>query len=347
MRPLFVISDVHIGAQRSAGTTPASALLLRRGLLFGFQQLLERANGCDLLINGDLFDATNIALMDLYAAMHIAGDWLARNPEGTIYLPPGNHDLSKNSETFSSFDFFANYLRTEYGARVVVPREACKMFDRSAWIVPHMPNQDLFDLELKKIPPCDYLFLHCNFDNKFAAQADHSLNLSPEMAQMLLAKWIVIGHEHQAKTALDGKVRIIGNQIPSSVADCLGNATKWALKILSDNHHWIETWYAEESFAQVDWKDLREIDNSPTEFIRVTGDATAAEASAVVTAIAKFRQKSSSLVITNAVLIDGHDASEMEVSLEQIQAFDVMTELLGFLNDRERAVVTRLLEKAP
>lgn len=344
MNGLMVLNDLHIGCIRSGGTTPATALKLRRYLLEEYQSLLERAKGCDLLINGDLFDTPNIPLTDLLQTIRATLGWLETGT-GFLILPPGNHDLSKNSETYSSFEFFANILQEQYPTRVQVPKELCAMWGRTnSYIIPHVPNQDLFDMELAKVPSCEYLFLHCNYANGFAAKSDHSLNLSEERAALLPVQHIVIGHEHQAKTALNAKVIIVGNQIPSSVSDCLGNDEKFALLITTGILHQLQTWTAAGSFARVDWRTLDQPQDG-IDFIRVEGEAFAAEASQVVSAIAKYRQKSEALVITNAVNIEGSSTTEMTVSLEQIKSFSVLEELLKILSAEEQTVVLQLLEK--
>ncbi len=60
---LRVINDTHIGAIRSAGTTAASQLALRKHILERFQKLLPAAG--DLLINGDLFDSFSAPMNDV------------------------------------------------------------------------------------------------------------------------------------------------------------------------------------------------------------------------------------------------------------------------------------------
>lgn len=350
MRPLLDVSDLHLGAIRSGGTTPTTAMQLRQELLFGFKQLLDMAGDDDVIINGDLFDTAAVPLTDLYAAISIADSWLARGTARLI-LPPGNHDLSKNRETFSSFDFFANYLRGRYGERVLVPREAAQISEQAfdAWVVPHMPNQDLFELELSKVPGCSWLFLHCNYDNGFAAKSDHSLNLSRDQAAALMGRGIgnlIFGHEHQHKRVrfAQGDVLVVGNQMPSSVADCLGNDQKFAARIADGALDLIETWHTEGNFTQMDWRTLAD---DGAQFIRVIGDAQSDEASAVVQAIAKFRQQSKTLVITNAVQIAGSSTAEMTVSLEQVQNFNVMEELMKFMEtDEQRAMIAKLMESS-
>ena len=107
--------------------------------------------------------------------------------------------------------------------------------------------------------------------------------------------------------------------MPSSVADCMGNDVKFALRIADTSLKMDVTWNAVDSFARVDWDQIPDYGGT-ADFIRVEGKATAAQAGEVVAAIAKFRQRSGALVITNAVAIEGtDDAGEMEVSLEQIR----------------------------
>jgi len=351
VKDLYVISDLHLGAIRSAGTTPASALQLRADLQSGFAKLLDQVGNSDLLINGDLFDTSNVSLRDLFGAYSSLRFWLAQSPDCTLILPPGNHDLSKNSAVFTSFDLLTNLLQSEFGSRVIVPREGQTLLT-GQYVIPHVANQDLFDLELKKFKAqaeqlsitYDYLFLHCNYDNKFAVESDHSLNLSAEVARDLPVKTIVLGHEHQQSSAQGGKVLVVGNQLPSSVADCLGNAEKFMLRIRPEKAVMLSIWKAEDDFARLDWREMAKY-GGKARFIRIEGEASAAEASDVIAAIAKFRQRSEALVITNGVAVEGsNDQAQMQVSLEQIKSFSVLDALLETLNKDERAKVEALLK---
>lgn len=338
-----VINDLHIGTLRSAGTTPATAYELRRNLLFNMQGLLSMADDTDLLVLGDLFDTPNIPLSDLFATVMQFTDWLRRNPNSHLWLPPGNHDLSKNSQTYTSFDTLAALLQASFEGRVHVPRIGESM-GNGMWVLGHVANQDIFELELSRVPTdTKYLFLHCNYSNNFAAKSDHSLNLSEDQTKTLPAQHIFIAHEHQQKVSLGGKVVVIGNQFPSSVSDCLGNATKRAVVVSEAGYQSIQTWSAGEDFAQLDWQLLEDTGAS---FIRVIGKASAAEGAAVVAAISKLRQASKALVITNAVEIEGEtNEAEIALTMEKLNSFDVMTELMKLFNEEEKAVITGLLEK--
>lgn len=336
MKTLTVINDLHIGAIRTGGTTPSTAAKLRLNLSMGYNNILTGIDN-DLLINGDLFDKEFIPMSDLLDCYNCTVNWLQKGYK--LVLVAGNHDLSKSSLTLSSFQFFCRLLTGQYPDQVTAVFGAMALPEYDAYVISHVPNQDLLDMELAKVPACKHLFLHCNYDNHFAEKSDHSLNLSEDQAKVLPVEKIIFGHEHQAKTALNGKVVIVGNQLPSSVSDCLGNEYKKAYVISALGMQPLSTWHAAGSFSEQDWRSLED----RGDFIRVTGTATADEAGAVVAAVSKFRSSAKALVITNAVQIAGmEDSDQIEVSLEQIRGFSVMDALLEYLTPEEGAVITKL-----
>jgi DNA repair exonuclease SbcCD nuclease subunit len=344
---LTVVNDWHLGCIRSSGTTPATAHQLRQDLLSKAEEILYGVTG-DLLVNGDLFDGPDIPRADLLQAVRIFGDWLTRCP-GHLYLANGNHDLDKNSTRLSSFQFFAALLQEMYGpARVTHITEGTAIPEHNAYVIPHMANQDLFDLELAKVPrgdgvadqPYRFLFVHANYDNQFAVESDHSLNLSKEQAEQLPVEYIVFGHEHQARNELGGKVVIVGNQFPSSISDCLGHQDKQALVVRDGRYEMHTTWQPEGDYSEQDWRDPVDVGR----FIRITGTATAAEADKVVTKLSRFRRESSALVITNAVKIEGADGgAELALSHEDVTSFNVMNALLDYLGPDDAAEVTKIM----
>lgn len=341
---LYVINDTHVGAIRAGGTNPASAFALRTYILERLNALLDACVDGDLLINGDLFDTYNIPYLDLLATFDALVGWLSKNPSCAIHLPAGNHDLSKTTSTMSSFQFLSRLLAKH--PRVFAYEEPSRLhgYDDIS-VIPHMQNQDIFDIALMRVPKdTKYLFLHCNFDNKFAQQQDHSLNLSVEQAQALSVERIVLGHEHQRSLHLAGKVMVPGNQIPSSVSDCLGNREKFMTIITDNKMEFVPVWSADESFERIDWHDLS-MANEHSQFIRVEGEASASEAPAVVALIAKLRQSHKAFVITNAVQIEGRKGEVERTSLEKAQRFDVLTALMTRLKKPEwQAKVRKLLE---
>lgn len=347
MKPLFIINDVHIAARRSAGTTPTTAWALRQNILERYEDLLNLAGDDDVMVLGDLFDEFNTPMHDLLAAYRVTSNWLEANPVSVLDLVAGNHDLATDSTKLSAFEFFAQLLVSQYPERVKLIKGS-EMLRDGFYVISHTPNQDLMNLELDAVPEgTRYLFLHCNFDNFFAAESDHSLNLSEEAARKLVDRGITIvsGHEHQHKKALGGKVIMIGNQIPSSVADCLGNDEKFALRITDDGETLVPVWYAKDEFARVQWDDLPSY-MGDANFIRVEGKADAAQAADVISLISKFRSKSPAFVITNAVKIGETDIGEdLQITAEDVRSFDVLASLLEVLTPEEGAVVKDLLSR--
>lgn len=340
MKTLFNINDTHIGAIRSGGTTPATALFLRQQALQAFSNLLDQCRNGDLIINGDTFDTQNIPYTDLWEAVRLLSEWLTENRTGKLYLPVGNHDVPKNTANLSSFGLLCKILVAMRPAQVVAITIPTYVEDHDAWIIPHVPNQDIFDACLATIPACKLLFVHVNYDNKFAVESDHSLNMSVEQAKACKAERIIFGHEHQAKLALGGKVIIVGNQIPTSISDCLGNDKKFMLRIEDGEIEHIPVWEAKGDYCEMDWHSL---EDNGCRFIRVVGSAANAEAGDVASAISRFRGKSAALIITNATKVEGiNDQDEMELNAEEIAAFDVRSALMEILNDEEKAIVNKL-----
>lgn len=338
---LTIINDTHCGAIRSGGTTPASSWLLRQHTLQSFEDLLDRID-TDLLINGDLLDTYSIPMRDLLQVYMALTKWLARTG-CRLYLAAGNHDLSKNAQQMSSFQMLCELLLQLSPNGGVVPIfKPTILMDHDAYVIPHMPNQELFNLAIEQVPDVKYLFLHCNVENKFAMQADHSLNLSLDQARALKVDHIIVAHEHQRTEHLKGKIQVVGNQIPTSIADCLGNADKWYVSVGDGKLEFHHAWSAEGDFDRQDWRSLAD---TGARFIRVEGEATAAEAAAVVSAISKFRSKAEALVITNAVKVEGQgDTETLQLGGEEVKAFDVLGAVYELLSPAEGAIVKKLLE---
>lgn len=345
----MIINDIHLGAMRKAGTTVATQAALREFTHQQFSALLQATDEDHIVINGDLFDGFEVEGADLIQAFSAINEWFRLPGRRLLTLIAGNHDWSPKAGRVSSFHMLAHFLRAKHGSLVETidySTGLCRVLHPNrVWAIPHMPNQDLFDLELKKALDVtgDFLLLHANYDNNFAAEADHSLNVSAEVAGALVqAGWtLIFGHEHQPK--LRPGIIIPGNQISTSVADCLGCTQKTYL-LLHDKEVEHRQWLAiDDIFARVEW---HELDAAPDRmFIRVEGSATAEQASEAVEAVAKLRQKSQAFVITNAIKVEGLAEFDQlaEMSLEQITSFNVLEALLAELTEEEGKVVKALL----
>lgn len=337
---LKVYNDTHCGVIRSSGTTPRTQWELRQWNLDLFESLFVQAPHDDVMILGDLFDTFSVPLNDFWRVYQVLSYWLERNPQATLYLVAGNHDLSKTSTTMSSFHLLCAMLEHQYpNVRAVLE----PMMTPYGYVIPHLPNQDLFDAALAKVPECETLFLHCNYDNNFAAESDQSLNLTKEQAEQVPAKYIVIAHEHQTKV-VGKRIFIPGNQLPTSVADWLGTDKKSYLQVEQGKEPALVPWLEPAGiFECVDW---REPELVSAKFVRLEGTASAEEAQEVVEAVARYRQQSQALVVTNAVRIQaGADAGHFADSLETIRAFDVLAALKDLLEPKEFALIEEALKK--
>ena len=354
---MLIINDVHIGAVRKGGTTPETQALIRGHLQSGLRDQLASADN-HVVINGDLFDAFTVEPAEVVKVYETLADWLNGNDRRMLTLIQGNHDWNPRGDKLSSFHLLAHFMSSRYGEHVVrVIDKGYTPVAAGVWAIPHMPNQDLFDMEIAKatMPGNEggrYLLLHANYCSTFAEHADHSLNVSAEQVAALgAAGWhLIFGHEHQGRTL--PFATIVGNQWPSSIADCLAHGSaqkdgaKYALRITGGGDlQKIQTWSAKDDYIEMDW---RELDVEATQrFIRITGDASAAEAEAAVSAIARFRQKSKALIVGNAVKVEGVsvDMEGFEGSVgEAIKSFDVLSALLEELSPREAEVVKGLMQ---
>lgn len=347
---MLILNDLHVGASRKAGTTPASQAALSEYIHQNFEALINATDEDHIVINGDLFDGFEVPGTDLIRTFNVLDRWFMKSRQAQhLTLIAGNHDWNPRADKVSSFHLLAHFLKVRRGMAVDVidhTRGLSRVSDR-VWAIPHMPNQDLFDIELSRAMSerGDFLLLHANYDNNFAAESDHSLNVSREIAAELVDRgWtLIFGHEHQFRMA--SGIVIPGNQVPTSVSDCLGcegkNYVTLHDKVIS-RYEWLNL-EEDKVFTRVDWRNL---DTDPGyQFIRVEGTATAEEAAEVVDAVARFRAKSEAYVVTNAVKVEGVSAFDelAEMSLEQITAFNVLDALLEELSEEEGKVVKELL----
>ncbi len=352
---MMIISDLHIGVQRAGGTTPQSQQALRDYLRNSLESLLATESE-GVIVNGDLFDKFTVDTSEVLLTCEIFYRWLGERPSAKLTLISGNHDWSPRGNDVSSFHLLAAMLQMSGVGHDVQVRDHTDGFSavgvkghRYVFCIPHTPNQALFDAEIQNAaatPGKDrYLLLHCNYKNTFADHSDHSLNLSDDQVGALMeAGWsLIIGHEHIGYSLRGGRVLVVGNQFPSSVSDCLSNQTKHAVRLTDNGLELVQTWSRNGFYLEVDWGQIEE--GAGADFIRVTGEATSAEAAEVIKAISTLRQTSDAFVITNAVKVAGHDMSgeKASESIENLKAFDVVGAIMAELNEQEQEVVKGLM----
>lgn len=357
---MIIINDTHLSVNRVSGTTPQSREDLRNYVFAEFDRLLHIADGHDLCILGDLFDSFEVAPRDWLEAYLLLANWCANNPDCTLDLVAGNHDVSLKGSKVSSFETLATVLKQQFDNVDVTGIDCTSKAYLDGFqihVVAHHRNQELFDLTLAKVlEDCergDYVLLHANYDNKFAEQADHSLNVSEAQALEFTKKGVTLihAHEHQSRVEIPhgtpadgGSVVCLGNQIPTSVADCLGNNSKFYWSLDGNGLQKFEYWKVggDNGYQAIDWRDLNQ-GATGAKFIRVVGDAVNAEAAQVIDAIHRFRQKSNAFVITNAVKIEGiADIESLPFTFEAAKKFDVMEFVYGQLNEAEAEVIRKI-----
>jgi len=354
---MIILNDLHISVNRVSGTTPQSREDLRNYVFTEFDKLLHIADGHDLCILGDLFDGFEVAPRDWLDAYLLLSGWCENNPDNTLYLVAGNHDISPRALKVSAFETLGTVLVKQFENVKVIGIDETLTVDGYIHLVAHHRNQELFDLTLAKVlSSCqrgDYVLLHANYDNKFAEQADHSLNVSAEQALEFTKKGasLVFAHEHQSRVEIPhgtpadgGSVVCLGNQIPTSVADCLGNNSKFYWSLDGNGLQKFECWKVggDNGYQAIDWRDINQ-GATEAKFIRVVGDAVNAEAAQVIDAIHRFRQKSNAFVITNAVKIEGiADIESLPSTFEAAKKFDVMEFVYGQLNEAEAEVIRKI-----
>ena len=336
-----ITTDWHCGVKRVAGTTPVTQQQLRDVLR---AELAAQLDDRDLLIAGDLMDSFTVDTGEVIALYHIFADWLTKYGR-RLALLRGNHDFSMRGSAASSFDLLSSILRAQFPEQVTVASEVTEW--KQFVLIPHLPNNDILNVELGKLGDVrgKVFVLHANVDNFYAADSQHSLNVSIEQIEDVVSRGnlVVCGHEHQHRSLVGGRCVVLGNTAPSSVADCLGNDRKFHGIVTDTEIELIETWRAEGDYIEVDWKELDTVGDQ--RFVRVTGDATASQAADVINTIAKVRAASDALIIANAVRVEGNElVADMTIeSVDQIKRFDVLNAIYERLEPREAEIVKGLL----
>lgn len=348
---LHIINDVHIGFRRTGGTTPDSQEALRLYLLEEFEAAVSEAE--DLVILGDLFDDFEVSPRD-WLDTYIVLDGHLRQGKGLI-LVAGNHDWSPKANRISSFEALVEVLYARYAD----DKLHCVGINQSLelagnFYVAHCSSQEVFLQRLQEVlaevTEGSHVFLHANYDNNFAAQTDHSLNVPRELAREFKAKGatLVFAHEHQARRDDKSGVIVLGNQWPTSIIDCLGNTQKKAWIYDGEIAPWKTTWSADSDrgYQEINWRDLSDIPGLRG-FVRIVGTATANEASDVINRIAKLRKDAWNhcFVIGNAVKVEGvAEAEDLPESFEAAKRFDVMDYIKQHLDAAEAEAVEDLVK---
>lgn len=350
-----VINDTHIGVRRQSGTTGESQALLNIAQIRKVKQFCEElidVHGISqLLVNGDLFDRFEVDKIWEIQTFEMFRNLLDTYEELLLVLSRGNHDASKNTMKTSSFDNLCHYLQAIYPDRVMVIKDHMVQMDKSTYVIPHMPNQELFDAEMEKAllaikgnSFAKFVCVHANFDNGFAVESDQSLNVSRYFADRFqqLDVNLIFGHEHQARQ--EDNVYIDGVQFPTSVSDCLREEDFYGF-VLHDSGkvQWAESLKIDDVYVELDWATSDLPQSTNVNFIKLVGTATHEQATDVVRRLAELRKAAPSTVavISNGVKVE-RDGVET-VAVTDLSQFDLLKEVLNALPEDYREFAESLV----
>lgn len=312
----LVISDLHQGLTRKTGVTAASLEQLENDKIKSLSDLMHQHEDKEVIIAGDLFDSYNVPLRSLIQVSSV----LLQHPK-KVWIIAGNHDLSKNTLKMSSLQFFSEWsAMNSSNLEFVFEPQA---IDENITVIPHMPNQELFD-EAVGQASANILITHCNYENNFAVEKDHSLNLTKKQAAKF--KMVISGHEHNARTI--GNVHMIGSFAPCNVQEATVDKVS---HVLNSKTLTLESVKAFDfSWEELHWTELDISLNDG--FLKVVGEATASEAPTVLSAVAALRKKSKCYMIQNAVTVESVDLGEVEGA--SFESLDTMEILAGILDEK-------------
>lgn len=358
---LTIINDLHRGVSRQGGTTESSRRALKTFQAFSTKTLLDAVHG-HLLIAGDLFDGFHVDELDFLEVYLELSAWLKKDETNELWLGAGNHDWSDKGEKVSHFSMLTTFLGVFPRVHVIQPNTWAQVGpdEDNVVFVAHHSNQDLFDETLSLLfgGAPRTVILHANYHNNFAKDSDQSLNVSEDVARDAVNAGfnLIFAHEHQSRSPIPlgarqdaGYVYVMGNQIPSSVSDCLSNDAKFYTVLSHDGYQKVKVWGRNDDlapFTEIDWSECE--DNHGTHgFIRVTGTVTREQSALMVQAISKLRQKSDAFVISNAVKIEGlGDPTDLPATIEDIKTFNVMDFIKAMTTPEQYAAIQELHQEA-
>lgn len=323
----LVISDIHLQPDRQGGTTVESRAQLERGLFIKLQELIEGIKPDRVIVVGDLFakwTVSSATFRELWWTVTSYGiDWV---------ILRGNHDSkSDHDNNISSLELLDAV--TDDRIKVVFSSPE-KIGDY--YFIPHSVTQENFEACLRSIPEdVKFVFLHANWDNSFAAESEHSLNLTREQAKEITDRGITIimGHEHSHNTHLDSRVIVMGCTWPTSISDCEGG-DKYCLVIEEENRIAKHLTWTKEKFSEIHIDDIGTMSEvQAPEFIKVTGECVPAEAAEIVRKVRKLRSDvgKTTYVVKNGVSVIRPEKESTALTADNISAFDLFDIFFGYV----------------
>lgn len=330
----LILNDLHLGLRRGAGTPAEKVAKFAEDIqLPTFERILNEHTETPVLVLGDLFDSGAPGYDALRAAWS-----LLRYHAGGVVLVKGNHDITKDRSQKAGIDFLGELLGVD------VLSEPGRLDNREdVWVVPHLANQQRFDEALAQARDAGarIVLTHCNFDNPFAAEKVHSLNLSPEQAGWF--DKVISGHEHNNREI--GNVSMLGAQVPFRIDEVVPKF----YHVLDLEAGQLTQCRVEMSLPvaalQMDWREL-DLAKAHIGFVRVTGSANISEADTVAKLVQAFRRDSAAYFVTNSVEVSGIELGAVfDGAAEDLERFEAKQELFNILPQEQMAYLRELIEK--
>lgn len=340
MTVIRFFTDPHAGKELKANTTPASRTMLANQIyLHGLQAAsmpypdltVIGAKTTDVhftVCAGDLFDVDSNPEHVL-----LQGAEIARKCNLVL---GGNHDVKNIAGRESSLSALAKLTDDE---RFIMPPEPGRtsyhfslvqnapdhLGDVALYMIPHHARQQEFELALEearehalKFDPVvekkgirRLLVVHCNYNLTFEA-GENDLNLTDAKARQLLGTfdYIVMGHDHRARTECEGRLIILGNTHPTSFSD-QGEKFVWFYN--SETNGWVKATNAAPALVELnvndlisDWKSERLSVYANAEWVDVVGQLKPEDTVDMAKAIRDLRKQNNYLYAVRAsrVLVD-------------------------------------------
>jgi len=325
----LIVSDLHQGLTRKTGVTTESLERFENDKITDLALLLSQHEDKEVIVAGDLFDSHKVSF---HSVLQVATVLL--NHPKKVWVVAGNHDLSKNTTKMSSLDFLSGWVAMQDTNVKVIFDPTPIGPNHEILLVPHMPNQEIFDEVLASSSGFPILITHCNYENNFTIDKDHSLNLTKAQAKKF--KMVISGHEHNKRTV--GNVHMVGSFAPctvgeASVSKCSHVLDEGDLKLTKIITTQQESHLA---YGEVHWRELLENASANTDFsfLKVVGEATAAEAPTILSAVAKLRKVASCYMIQNAVVVETLELGDLEgASFDSVNTWELLS---GILSDEHK-----------
>jgi hypothetical protein len=263
---------------------------------------------------GDMFDSYTNPEETILAGL--------RAMEYTDWCLAGNHDLTPAKNRMGSLELLmAERGRKEFAYNGFGDAGFHhKIVENCVYLaVPHCTTQDLFEESLEGVidqlrdNPTDrtkFLLLHTNYASAYA-DGETELNLTRDDAQYLLESgvdYIVLGHEHNPRQDLDGRVIVLGNVHPTGFSD-ISDKRVMTIDDETGEFRFDTIWSQADRFVSATAETLDPAGYPDAQFVRVDGFCSLAQAKELSRVVKQVWANSPGLMALRvAVEVEGIDA---------------------------------------